>query len=300
MEINGVKVDDTHAEAFPMKYARLLVTAMDDHWLDAGIVAATGFATSIIGCGVEAGLERKTTDTPDNRPGAYLLFFAKNQKTLEKQLLDRIGQTLLTCPTTTVFNGSTGGTLVDTGAKLRYFGDGHEKSLTENGRIMWQIPVSDGAFLVEESFSIHDGIGGGAFIIAARSAEACINAAKHASETIAPLPGVILPFPGGVCRSASKAGSIYKFLKASTNTQFLPHARGADESKLPKDAVCAYEIVIDGVDESSVTEAMKTGIAAACEEPGVVMISAPNFGGSLGEIELHLLDIMNRRRIRLK
>jgi len=287
MKLNDVLIDDTFAEAFKMKYVRLLVTAIDIHWLQAAINASTGCATSIIGCNIEAGLEGTTNITPDGRPGAFLLFFARKSEILEKELITRIGQTLLTCPTVSVFNGSSEGELANIGARLRYFGDGHETEDKAYGRSVWRIPVSEGNFIVETNISIHEGVAGGAFLIMAKTQEAGLSAAKAAVEAIEPLPGTITPFPGGVCRAASRVGSKYSFLKASTNTEFVPSLGPG----IPEEVTCVYEIIINGIDEAVVKIAMREGILSAVREPLITMISAPNFEGRLGTVKLRLHDI---------
>ncbi|MBF0634001.1 MAG: formylmethanofuran--tetrahydromethanopterin N-formyltransferase [Nitrospinae bacterium] len=291
MKINKVLIDDAACEAFRMKCARLLVTAHDHYWLDEAVRTATGLATSIIACDVEAGLEIKTDSTPDGRPGAYLLFFGRTLDGLGKSLLTRIGQGLMTCPTTAVFNAMQGGEVLDVGRKLAYFGDGFEEPKTLWERRMWSIPVTEGEFLVEETFNIGDGVAGGAFIVMAESLESALTAVTRARDAINPLPGVILPFPGGSARCASKVGAVkYPFLKASTNAQFCPTLKGRVASKVPDGVTCALEVVIDGVDEESVKSAMRAGIHAACEANGVKMITAASFGGRLGGIKISLRE----------
>ena len=273
--INGVEIEDTFAEAFPMVWARVTVTAADKYWLDMAVAAATGFATSIIGCGVEAGLEGYARKTPDGRPGANLLFFTMGKKGLEEALINRIGQTLMTCPTTAVYNGAKSEKMMEIGGKLRFFGDGFQMSKVIRGRRFWRIPVMEGEFVVEESFGRGDGIGGGNFLILAESESAALTAAREAVAAINPLDGVILPFPGGVVRSGSKVGSRYKFLKASTNTEYCPTIRRqVKKTSLPKGVNCVLELVIDGTDKKSINCAMEQGIVAACYVPGVRRISA--------------------------
>lgn len=292
MKINGVLIDDTHSEAFRMKCARLLVTARDHYWLDEAVRTATGLATSIIACDAEAGLEMKTGATPDGRPGAYLLLFGRTSDGLSKSLLTRIGQGLMTCPTATVFNAMRGGQPLGVGRKLAYFGDGFEELKTLWGRRMWSVPVTEGEFLVEETFNVSDGVAGGAFIIMAESLDVALEAVTQARKAIDPLPGVILPFPGGAARCASKVGSEkYPFLKASTNTSFCPTLRDRVESKVPEGVTTALEVVIDGVDEESVKTAMREGIHSACGVQGVKMITAADFGGKLGGIKILLREI---------
>jgi formylmethanofuran--tetrahydromethanopterin N-formyltransferase len=291
LKINGVLIDDTACEAFRMKCARLLVTAHDRYWLDEAVRTATGLATSIIACDVEAGLEMKTDQAPDGRPGAYLLFFGRTLDGMGKSLLTRIGQGLMTCPTTTVFNAKEEGEPLDVGRKIAFFGDGFEELKIVWGRRMWSVPVTQGEFLVEESFNVGDGVAGGAFIIMAESLNQALTAVARAREAIAAIPGVILPFPGGAARCASKVGSEkYPFLKASTNTPFCPTLRGRVDSKVPEGATCALEVVIDGADEESVKTAMRAGIHAACGVQGVKMITAADFGGRLGDIRILLRE----------
>jgi formylmethanofuran--tetrahydromethanopterin N-formyltransferase len=291
-KIGHVEIEATFAEAFDMVYSRLLVTAADKHWLDAACLASTGFATSVIGCGVEAGVEMLTDDTPDGRPGAYLLFFTMGKKGLEKHLIGRIGQAIMTCPTTAVFNATDSDSKFDIGSSLRYFGDGFQASKVIGERRYWRIPVMDGEFVVEESFGWQKGIGGGNFLILAKSQDAALQASLKAVEAIDPMPGVILPFPGGVVRSGSKVGSKYKFMNASTNTEYCPTIRRQTDSKLKEEVNCVLEIVIDGVDENSIIAAMKNGILAACKVEGVLGISAGNYGGKLGSSHFYLHKIL--------
>ncbi|MDH5755442.1 MAG: formylmethanofuran--tetrahydromethanopterin N-formyltransferase [Nitrospinota bacterium] len=292
--INGVVIEDTFAEAFPMVYSRIIVTAADRYWLDRAICSATGFATSIIGCGVEAGLEEYTSKTPDGRPGAKLLFFTMGKKGLEESLMNRIGQAIMTCPTTAVYNGAPSEKMMEIGGKLRYFGDGFQMSKVVADRRYWRIPVMEGEFVIEESFGRLDGIGGGNFLILAATPESALAAAKEAVKAIDQLGGVILPFPGGVVRSGSKVGSRYKFLKAATNTEYCPTIRRQTSSLLAPGENVALEIVIDGTSEQTISCAMEKGIVAACHVEGVRRISAGNYGGGLGPYHFRLHSILNR------
>ncbi|MGK7346672.1 MAG: formylmethanofuran--tetrahydromethanopterin N-formyltransferase [Candidatus Nitrospinota bacterium M3_3B_026] len=295
MKINGVFIENARAEAFRMPFARVLVTAENDYWLAAATSASTGFATSIIGCGAEAGLEGRAKKTPDGRPGVYLLFFSRTEGKLKEQLIARAGQAILTCPTTVLFDGGGGrksGEKLDVGARLRYFGDGHERPRKVHGRKMWSIPVTEGEFFVEESLSIRQGVAGGAFLIMARDRKSAADAAIRAVGAIDHMPGVILPFPGGVCRSASKVGSKYKFLGASTNEKFCPSLRDEAGNVPPKGVGSVLEIIINGVDLRSVKAAMGEGVRAACGAEGVVSISAPEFGGALGDVFIGLRDVL--------
>lgn len=296
MEINGVAIDDTYAEAFGMKATRLIITAANMKWAMHAARSLTGFATSVIGCGCEAGIERgvPADESPDGRPGIAVLLFAVSGKELARQVEKRVGQCVLTSPTSALYAGLEGDP-VDLGKNLRYFGDGFQISKVIGGRRYWRIPVMDGEFLCEEQTGMVRAIGGGNFIIQARGLDEGLAAAEAAVEAIADIPGVILPFPGGVVRSGSKVGSKYKALPASTNDAYCPTLRGAVRSAISADAGTVLEIVIDGLTEPDVRAAMKSGIAAACgagRRGSVLRIGAGNYGGKLGQFHFHLHDLM--------
>jgi formylmethanofuran--tetrahydromethanopterin N-formyltransferase len=294
MHIGTTLVVDTFAEAFRLRFARLLVTAHDDHWLDAAIRAACGYGTSVIGCDAEVGVERRiaANDTPDGRPGAAILLFAFSTEALAKAVANRTSQCLLTCPTTAVYDGlPSESERVPLGGHVRFFGDGREKTKVIEGRRYWRIPVMDGEFLVEETAGVAKGIGGGNIIVQGRSLEAALDAARRAVAAIEPVPGTITPFPGGVVRSGSKVGSIYESLRASTNEAFCPSLVGRDPTSLHADATACLEIVIDGSTEQAVATAMAAGIRAASGDD-VPAISAGNYGGALGKFHFYLRQIL--------
>jgi formylmethanofuran--tetrahydromethanopterin N-formyltransferase len=293
MRIKGVKIEDTYAEAFDMLGTRLIITAVNQRWVLTAAQVATGFATSVIGCGCEAGIEGAipAEATPDGRPGVSILVFASGRKGMEDQLMRRVGQCVMTCPTTACFNGLESEETVETGAMLRYFGDGFQTSKLLEGRRLWRIPVMEGEFLVEESFGIQSAIGGGNFLILGDSPEVALAAAERAVEAMGKVEGVALPFPGGIVRSGSKTTSKYRFLRASSNTAYCPTIRGQVPSALPEGVNSVLEIVIDGLDEGAIREAMRVGIRAACT-PGIVRISAGNYGGTLGQLHFHLHEIL--------
>jgi formylmethanofuran--tetrahydromethanopterin N-formyltransferase len=294
VHIGTTLVVDTFAEAFRLRFARLLVTAHDDHWLDAAIRAACGYGTSVIGCDAEVGVERRiaANDTPDGRPGASILLFAFSTEALAKAVANRTSQCFLTCPTTAVYDGlPSESERVPLGGHVRFFGDGREKTKVLDGRRYWRLPVMDGEFLVEETAGVAKGIGGGNFIVQGRSLDAALDAARRAVAAIEPLPGCITPFPGGVVRSGSKVGSIYESLRASTNEAFCPSLVGREPTSLHSDVTACLEIVIDGSTEQAVAAAMATGIRAASGED-VPAISAGNYGGALGKFHFHLRQIL--------
>lgn len=295
MKINGVAIDDTFAEAFTMRVARIVITGRHSKWAREAAVKMTGFATSVIGCKCEAGIERElpAAETPDGRPGVSVLFLTMDKESLPQQLVVRLGQTVLTCPTTACFDGlpSVPDRLA-VGKALRVFGDGFQASKVIGGKRYWRIPVMEGEFLIEETFGMQKGVGGGNFLILAEDADHGLEAAEAAVDAITNQPGVILPFPGGVVRSGSKVGSKrYKSLIATTNDAFSPTLRAVTASQVPEGVNSVLEIVLDGTDGPSIEAAMRVGIRAACR-PGVRAISAGNYGGKLGPHHFHLRKIL--------
>ncbi len=290
MRINGVEIEDTFAEAFGMYGARVLITAKNTKWALTAATSMTGFATSVIACGCEAGIENivGADETPDGRPGVNVLVFAMSEKSLEEQLIKRIGQCILTSPSSACFNNLDWEVKLPVGKKLRFFGDGFQSSKLLGDRRFWRIPVMEGEFLVEESFGAQKSVGGGNFLILARDVDCAVDASERAVEAIGKVRNVIAPFPGGVVRSGSKVGSKYKFLKASTNLPYCPTVRAITKSELPEGVNSVLEIVIDGLDEESVKKATKAGVEAACSVEGVKKISAGNYGGKLGKYFIHL------------
>jgi formylmethanofuran--tetrahydromethanopterin N-formyltransferase len=297
--LNSVEVEETFAEAFPMTAVRLLVTAETHHWARVAGQSATGYAASVIGCDAEAGIERELSpdETPDGRPGVSLLFFGFSRDALQKAVSNRVANCVLTCATTACFNGLAGdpGKTIKVGGLLRYFGDGWQISKLLDGRRYWRMPTMDGEFLCEDLFGTVKGVAGGNFLILAETQARGLAAAEAAVSAIRAVPGVILPFPGGIVRSGSKVGSRYKGLKASTNDAYCPTLRGAVESKLPEGVNAVYEIVMDGLDLAAVERATLTGMDAATKCPGVRQITAGNYGGKLGPFHIHLAKLIEGR-----
>lgn len=294
MEINGVQIDDTFAEGFPIKAARVLITAVTERWALEAAREATGFGTSVIGCPAEAGIECIVdgSETPDGRPGVNILICNMGYKNLENSLLWRIGQCVLTAPTAAAFSGMPEAEKkFDTGKKLSFFGDGYQKQAELFGRNVWKIPLMSGEFIIEQDFGAVDGVAGGNFLILGQNQMAALTAAEAAVSAIGKLKGSITPFPGGVVSSGSKVGSRYKFLKASTNTAFCTSLRSDGVCALAEDVSAVYEIVINGVNQEAVQRAMKAGINAACRVPGVLKITAANYEGKLGvhQFPLHMI-----------
>ena len=298
MIINGVTIDETFAEAFPMKATRLIITAHNAKWAMISAQAFTGFATSVIACGCEAGVERqlKGNETPDGRPGVSILIFAMGGKGLAKQVETRSGQCVLTSPTSALFSGLDSEKDMPLGQNLRYFGDGFQISKMIDGKRYWRIPVMDGEFLTQEKTGVTAAVGGGNFLVLAESQSQALAACEAAIEEMQKIPNVIMPFPGGVVRSGSKVGSKYKALNASTNDAFCPTLKGQTSSDLQAEVESVMEIVIDGLTKEDIDKAMKVGIEAVCKlgsKEGVRRISAGNYGGKLGPFHFHLQEIMS-------
>ena len=298
MIINGVSIDDTFAEAFGMRGTRVIITAQNHKWAYNAAHAMTGFATSVIGCGVEAGIERELTpsETPDGRPGVAILMFAMGSAVLMKQLETRMGQCILTCPTAAAFSGIEGGDRINLGKNLRFFGDGFQTSKQFGGKRYWRVPVMDGEFMTEETTGMVRAVGGGNFLVLAESQPQALAACEAAIEAMKKIPNVIMPFPGGVVRSGSKVGSKYKALFASTNDAFCPTLKGLTKTELSPEIESVMEIVIDGLTDVDIRKATRVGIAAACElgaKNGIKRISAGNYGGKLGQFQFHLREIMS-------
>ena len=292
--LGETRVDDTFAEAFPMRFARLVITAATDAWAQEAARSLTGFATSVIGCKCEAAIERplEAEHTPDGRPGIAVLLFAMDREGVAKRVLERVGQCVMTCPTTACFDRLPGGErAVALGSSLRYFGDGFQASKVIAGQRFWRIPVMEGEFLVSESVGVGRGVGGGNLVIGAGDATAALTAAQAATDAMRG-EGVALPFPGGIVRSGSKVGALRsKSMPASTNHQLAPTLRAQIGDTLVPDGVGAlFEIVIDGVSEEAVREAMRRGLHAGAGA-GATHVTAANFGGKLGEFQFPLSEL---------
>jgi formylmethanofuran--tetrahydromethanopterin N-formyltransferase len=293
MEYNGVTIDDEYAEAFPTWVSRIIITAVTEDWAYRAANEATGFATSAIGCPCEAGIEGFLSgdETPDGRPGVSILICAGKKK-LKEQVVERLAECVLTAPTTAVFDG-----LPEAeeriAVKLHFFGDGYEYQKEVGGRKCWVIPIMNGEYVGEEDFGIVKGVAGGNFFVMGENQMAALMGAQAAVDAIAGVGGVITSFPGGIVASGSKVGSKkYKFMPASTNEKYCPTLREkVEDTKVPEGVKAIYEIVIDGLDEDCVKEAMAEGVRAACMVPGVVFISAGNFGGNLGPFKFNLADL---------
>jgi formylmethanofuran--tetrahydromethanopterin N-formyltransferase len=295
LTINDILIEDTFAEAFPMTACRVIVTAETAAWVHTAGQTATGYAASVIGCDAEAAVERELSpeETPDGRPGVSLLLFAFSRDALQKAVVNRVGQCVLTCPTTACYNGLpvVPDKAIRVGGNLRFFGDGWQFSKKLEGRRFWRLPVMDGEFVCEDLFGTTKGVAGGNFLIVGATQAAALAAAEAAVAAVRTVAGVIMPFPGGIVRSGSKVGSRYKKLRASTNDAYCPTLRGVVKTGLPEGANAVYEVVLDALDLPTMETAMRVGVRAACRA-GVLNIMAGNYGGKLGPFHLHLHKLL--------
>jgi formylmethanofuran--tetrahydromethanopterin N-formyltransferase len=291
---NTLKIVDTFAEMFPLWAGRVLITAQNEKWAQIAGSLTTGFATSVIAASAEAAIERSVPadQTPDKRPGLLIQIYNRDRFELKHQLMERIGQCTMTCPTTAAFNGLPGKRVLRVGSSLRYFGDGFQKKTMVGNRKCWKIPVMEGNFIVEDGFGAQEAVAGGNFMIFAENQQAGLAASEAAADAIrANAPDVIMPFPGGVCRAGSKAGSLKYKMKASTNHPYCPTLRTVvPDTVVPENVNSVYEIVMNGLTLDAVKNAMKQGVTAAAFMPGVVKISSGNYGGKLGPFKAYLKD----------
>ncbi|MBA2490316.1 MAG: formylmethanofuran--tetrahydromethanopterin N-formyltransferase [Gammaproteobacteria bacterium] len=295
MRLQSAEIVDTFAEAFEMWVSRVIVTAATIEWARAAAQSMTGFATSVIRCKCEAAVERELEpdETPDRRPGVSVLLFTITEDGMAARLIERVGQCVMTCPTTACYNGLKTQRSVIVGGRLRYFGDGWQISKVLGGRRLWRVPVMEGEFLVDDRFGVQPAVGGGNLLILGAYSETALDAAAAAATVMRQVRGVILPFPQGVVRCGSKIGSQYKGLIASTSHTYCPTLRAvASDTQLGDQINSVFEIVVDGVDLHAVEEAMRRGIHVAAEH-GALQISAGNYGGSLGKYHVHLHGLLN-------
>jgi formylmethanofuran--tetrahydromethanopterin N-formyltransferase len=294
---NICEIDDTFAEMFPMWAGRVLITADSKEWALTAANVATGLATSVIMSPAEAGVEgvMSPNETPDNRIGVLIQIYNRNRFDLKNQMILRIGQCIMTCPTTSAFDAMPNAKRrLKVGRSIRLFGDGFQKKGIVGNRKVWRIPVMEGEFIVEDSFGVAEAIAGGNFLILAKDKPSGLKAAEEAVKAIrSKAREVIMPFPGGICRSGSKAGSMKYKLKASTNHPFCPTLKTVTpDSQLREDVNCVYEIVINGLTVDAIKRAMGEGVKAAASVQGVIRISAGNYGGKLGPYKAFLKEVL--------
>ncbi len=298
LTVNGIGVDDTFAEAFGMRATALVITADSAAWARQAAVTMTGFATSVIACGCEAGIDRDLVpaETPDGRPGVRVLLFSVSTAELQKQLQNRVGQCVLTSPGSACYAGLDADEALKLGNAIRFFGDGWQVAKRYGSRRYWRVPVMDGEFVCEATTGLTKAaVGGGNIILMGASRQATLAAAEAAVAAIHAVPDAIMPFPGGIARSGSKVGSKYKGATASTNDAYCPTLKGAGTSELDANIASVLEIVIDGLTPEAVGNAMRAGLAAAVKlgpQSGLLRIGAGNYGGKLGPHHYHLKELL--------
>jgi formylmethanofuran--tetrahydromethanopterin N-formyltransferase len=297
----SVRVDDTFAEAFDMRATALTITAPTPRWALQAATTMTGFATSVIACGCEAGVDRALSprETPDRRPGVRVLLFAVSTSELQRQVQMRVGQCVLTSPGSACYAGlETGDEKLKVGAAIRFFGDGWQISKKLGSRRFWRVPVMDGEFVCESTaFMTKSAVGGGNLIIMGATPSRTLAAAEAAADAMRAVPDVIMPFPGGIARSGSKVGSKYKGASASTNDAYCPTLKGAVESALDPEIGSVLEIVIDGLTSAAIAAAMRAGLSAILAlgpERGALRVGAGNYGGRLGRHHYRLRELLPR------
>ena len=294
---NICTIEDTFAEMFPMWAGRILITAANEKWALIAARTATGFASSIIMSPAEAAVETLVSpkETPDGRPGAIIQIYHSSRNGLKHQMGLRIGQCIMTCPTTAAFDAlPKAKRRLKVGRSLRLFADGFQKTDEVAGRKVWRIPVMEGDFVVEDNFGAMKAVASGNIIILAKDWKAGLKASEDAKEAISQnVRGVIMPFPGGICGSGSKVGSVNYKLPASTNHPYCPTVKKlVPDTEVPDNVESVYEIVINGLNQKVVKNAMAEGIKAAVKVPGVVKITAGNYGGKLGPFRADLKDVL--------
>lgn len=298
MTVNGVAIDDTFAEAFGMSGTGIIITADSLKWARIAATVATGFGTSVIGCGAECGIDRELSpdETPDGRPGVRILMFGFSPDALVPQIRNRIGQCVLTSPGSACYAGLKAPQSIGLGKAPRFFGDGFQTAKKLGTSRYWRVPVMDGEFVIEEETGVTtEAVGGGNMLIVGNDRAGLLETAEEAVEAISKVDDVITPFPGGIVRSGSKVGAKYSGMFASTNDAFCPTLRGTVRSELGPDALAVLEIVIDGLTSKAVAEAMRAGLKAVTNsgaKRGVTRITAGNYGGKLGQHHYHLKDLI--------
>ncbi|MHA2007057.1 MAG: formylmethanofuran--tetrahydromethanopterin N-formyltransferase [Promethearchaeota archaeon] len=302
MELNSVEIEDTFCEAFGGFFTRILITAKNEKWAKIAALVSTGYGTSTIHCDAEAGIDITVPPdkTPDKRPGVIVMFFKTKKDQVSNVVMNRLGQCVLTCPTTACFDALDGSLIpekefeIKIGANLKFFGDGFQEKIEGKYPFeAWKIPVMEGDFIIQSLAKVGKGIAGGNFLIIGKDQDSTLEAAEQAIEAIKDVPNVIAPFPGGIARSGSKVGSKYSFMNASTNDPLCPSLKNKIEnSELKEGDNCVYEIILDGATENAITTAMKLGIEAAVQVPGINRISAGNFGGKLGKFQYRLYEVV--------
>lgn len=289
------RLEDTYAEAFSGIYSRVLITADDDKTLQRAAYDATATPGTVIGR-VEGGIESwiGEKETPDGRKGAILQFWYDegNLDKFEVELSYRIRQDILVKPFTRVFDASIKPEgYIDTMKQVGHCGDGYEWEEHLYGRDMIVVPIAIPDFMIERKLGYSKGIMGANFWYMCKNKEAVLDAGRKALEDIEGVEGTITPFD--ICSAASKPETNYPWIGPTTNHPYCPSLKNIlDEKSLVPDGVGYIpEIVINGINRDSVEEAMRVGILAVLEVDDVLMVSAGNYKGQLGDHKIYLKEL---------
>ncbi|MHA1125413.1 MAG: formylmethanofuran--tetrahydromethanopterin N-formyltransferase [Candidatus Heimdallarchaeota archaeon] len=303
MELNGVEIDDTYAEAFDGLVSRMIVTLRDEQLMQYTAAQCSALPSIVVGR-TEAGVENwvRGNVTPDGNPGFIVQMWGgynpdKSEKSIKKfykELGLRIRQGILVVPTTTVFNGLESKTKFDMMENVGYCGDVYQEDVELYGRKMIKIPLMMGDWFIEREIGYLTGVSGGNIWLMCDSEKSALRAGKKILNTLYPIDNIITPF--AICSAGSKTvyeGQPHPEIGPTTNHQFCPTLRNEiKDSEIPEGVVSIPEIVINGLTLGDVKYAMKLAINEASKVKGVLKISAGNFGGTLGTHEIHLHDLL--------
>jgi formylmethanofuran--tetrahydromethanopterin N-formyltransferase len=297
-------IEDTFIEAFMGIYCRVIVTADDKETLRKATEDSTATPSVVIGR-TEGGVERYLTpnETPDNREGAILQFwgeinpkksFEESLGKFEKELSFRIRQDILVKPFTAVFDAlqKPEGKL-DMMERVGHCGDGYEWEENLYGRNLIVVPLMVPDFVIERYLGYARGVMGGNFWVMCATKKALKEAGKKALDAIHQVKGVVTTFD--ICSAGSKPETHFPLIGPTTNHLFCPSlkARLGKESKVPDGVGYIAEIVYNGVSVEALNEATKSGIDAARNVEGVVLISSGNYGGKLGQYKIRLRELFS-------
>ena len=289
------RLEDTYAEAFSGIYCRVLITADDKQTLMRAAFDATATPGTVIGRvegGIESWVDEK--DTPDGRRGATLQFWYDegNIDKFDVELSYRIRQDILVKPFTRVFDASINPKgYIDTMKQVGYCGDGFQWEEHIYGRDMIVVPIAIPDFMIERKLGYSKGVMGANFWYMCQTKEAVLDAGRNALKAINEVEGTITPFD--ICSAASKPETNYPWIGPTTNHPYCPSLKSVlqEQSLVPEKVAYIPEIVINGINHDAVNEAMKKGINAVLEDDDVLMVSAGNYKGQLGDYKIHLREL---------
>jgi formylmethanofuran--tetrahydromethanopterin N-formyltransferase len=298
LKVNGVQIEDTFCETFTVRIARILITSVNMKWALEAAFEAKGLGRSATIPPSEASIESeaKPEETPDGRPGIIIQVLDRRLEQLTYWLIIRIRKGVMPYPKTNVFDALPREMAIDfinvKGTMVQTFGDGFEEETEAYGRKVFKIPRMDGWFYVESKFGIAKGVAGGMFLILADSDEAALEAAEQALEGIKSVPYVV----GKFAASGTKVGGKkYKDAIATINEAYCPCLPSKGVNKLPKNVKCVYEVIVSGLRLEDIKKAMKIGIERSTRVPGVLKITATNYGGTLGKGKIFLHDLFEHK-----